>query len=67
MPNTWIDALRSYNKKHKDTFCVPKKNTKEYAKVKKLQQQHINLNKIKITAYDTKGNMVTVKPSGTNY
>ena len=58
MPNTWIDALRTYNKTHNNTFCIPKKNTKEFAKVKKIQQQHKNLNEIKITAYDAQGNKV---------
>ena len=50
MPNTWIDALKTKNKTHNNTYCIPKKNTKEFAKVKKIQQQHKNLNKIKITA-----------------
>ena len=62
MPNTWIDALRSYNKRHNNKFCIPKKNTDEFAKVKKLQKQHENLNKIKISTYDAKGNKIAGKP-----
>ena len=49
MPNTWIQALRTYNKRHNNKFCIPKKNTDEFAKVKKLQKKQEQFNKIKIT------------------
>ena len=64
MPNTWIQALRTYNKRHNNKFCIPKKNTDEFAKVKKLQQQHQNLNKITITVYDAKGNKIYADAKG---
>jgi|AACY02.11.fsa_nt_gi hypothetical protein len=37
--NTWTEALRTYNRRHNNKFCIPKKDTDEFAKVKKIQQK----------------------------
>jgi hypothetical protein len=39
MTNTWTEALRTYNRRHNNKFCIPKKDTDEFAKVKKIQQK----------------------------
>lgn len=37
--NFWTAALREWNKKHKNLYCVPKKNTKEHAEVKSIERR----------------------------
>jgi len=37
--NTWTEALRTYNRRHNNKFCIPYKGTDEFAKVKKIQQK----------------------------
>jgi hypothetical protein len=39
MANAWTEALRTYNRRHNNKFCIPKKDTDEFAKVKKIQQK----------------------------
>ena len=37
MPNAWIEALKEYNK-GSNSWCVVKKGTPEYDKVKKIME-----------------------------
>ena len=39
MGNAWQMALKEWNSK-REKYLVPKKGTKEYAAVKKLQKKH---------------------------
>lgn len=44
MPNTWIRALKIWNK-NKPKYKVPKKGTSDYIEVKKIQQSLSNIKK----------------------
>lgn len=37
MANRWIEALKKWNK-DRDTWCLPKKGTKEYMEVRKIME-----------------------------
>jgi len=39
MPNSWTEALRTYNRRHNNKFCIPKKDTDQFAIVKQLQKK----------------------------
>jgi hypothetical protein len=40
--STWIKAISVFNR-GKDSYCIPRKNTNDYHKVKKIQQKIINI------------------------
>lgn len=44
MPNNWIKVLKEYNKDNKNEWCVPKKGSEAYNKLKKKQKYLDNPN-----------------------
>ena len=42
MPNAWIEALKEYNK-GSNSWCIVKKGTPEYVKVKSIIENKKNL------------------------
>lgn len=44
MPNNWIKVLKDYNKNNPNEWCVPKKGSDTYNKLKKKQQSLDNPN-----------------------
>ena len=39
--NSWIDALKEYNKGHDGAWCVPRKNTPEYKALTNIHKYEI--------------------------
>lgn len=40
MTNNWIKALKEYNKDNTEIWCVPKKGSKNYLKIKKIADRY---------------------------
>jgi hypothetical protein len=38
-PNLWNEALKEYNRKSKKGWCIPRKDTKEYMKVRSIYER----------------------------
>lgn len=37
--NTWASAVKIWNKKNKNLYCIPKKGTPEFKEVKAIQKR----------------------------
>lgn len=38
--NSWTEALRTYNRKHNNKFCIPYKGTDEFAKSETITEKN---------------------------
>ncbi len=44
----WLEALKIYNRGHNGAWCIPKKGTQEYEKVKNIMNEKTNQQSVRI-------------------